>query len=276
VALTVLIANHNTSKFLEVSLKALGLLTESPLTVLVHDGGSRPDDVDGLRVVARSHPNVHLHERSTGLVGSYAHGDAMNFLMEQVETPYAAIVDADCMPLVRGWDTYLITRLDERTKIVGSSVGEGWRGNRPIDFPMPFLALFETATYRQLGINALPGSDTRVQDTCWEWRPKYLDAGYRGECLRSENMRLNPAGAFEHVHCAVYYTHDGRLLGSHFGRGSNPTAKLLSRRTRVASLVDRIAGRDRALDHWVEQRDRWLAKCEEIIQSEAAREPERA
>jgi glycosyltransferase involved in cell wall biosynthesis len=260
-ALTVLIANHNTSAFLEVAIPALDELTENPLTVLVHDDGSDPRDLEALAVLERRHPAVRVFHRPSSLSGSYAHGDAVDFMVPQVETPYTAILDADCTPLMRGWDGYLIGRLDETTKIVGSRLGEGWSGNKPIDFPLPFLALFETETYRRLGISAKPGEDPAERDTCWQWRPRYLEAGYRGETLLSVNTRLDPRPPFEQVHCAAYYTQDGRLLGSHFGRGSNPAAKWGRRRG--------LRRHNAQAREWARQRDLWLEVCRAQIAREA-------
>ena len=268
--LTVLIANHNTAPFLGLSLWALDELTESPFVVYVHDDGSDPDDLEALAELERRHAAVQVFHRPSELRGSYAHGDAVDFMMSQVRTPYVALIDADCTPLMRGWDSYLIGRLDETTKLVGSRLGEGWSGNKAIDFPLPFLVMIETETYRELGISALPGEDTRLQDTCWQWRPKYLDAGYRGETLRSENMRLDPQPPFEGVTCAVYYTHDGALLGSHFGRGSNPVAKFRRGGGTAKMLARRLPGaRAAAVHRWTRHRDRWLSVCRSVVEREA-------
>lgn len=263
--LTVLIANHNTSPFLEVSLLALHELSVLPFTVLVNDDGSSSADLEALARLEARYPAVRVFHRPASLGGSRAHGDAMDFLTAQVTTPYTAILDADCTPLMRGWDSYLVGRLDETTKIVGSTLGEGWSGNKPIDFPLPFLALFETETYRRLGISALPGEDPAVQDTCWQWRPKYLEAGYRGETLRSVNTRLEPAPPFEDVVCGVYYTVDGRVLGSHFGRGSNPSGK-----RRAGGLLRRFGGARAARREWSRQRDEWKRICLTAIRDQAA------
>src|SRR4051812_30074537 len=62
-SLTVLIANHNTSGFLELSVPALHELTEPPFTVLVHDDGSDPDDLDKLAALESRHPAVSVIHR---------------------------------------------------------------------------------------------------------------------------------------------------------------------------------------------------------------------
>ena len=264
--LTVLIANHNTAGFLEVSLKALHLLTGRPLTVLVNDDGSDPDDVEALEAVVALYPSTQLFRRPSERRGSHAHGEALDFLFSKVETPYTAVLDADCTPLLRDWDGYLVGELDERTKVVGSTLGEAWSGNKATDFPLPFLALFETETFRELGISSLPGDRAKGEDTAWEWRAKLLDAGYGGKTLESVNTRFDPREPFTDVICGLYYTRDGRLVGSHFGRGSNPTARSPRDRSRLPRLFRR---RPEAAE-WDRDLAAWRRICLELIEQQAS------
>jgi hypothetical protein len=182
-----------------------------------------------------------------------------------VRTPYTAVFDADCTPLLEGWDEYLIGELDGTTKVVGSTLGEGWSGNKPTDFPLPFLALFETDSYRELGISALPADRSKGQDTCWEWREKYLAAGYRGKTLESVNTRFIPREPFEDVICGLYYTDDGRLIGSHFGRGSNPAGRSPRAGGRLQRLLRRRPAADPAADLAA-----WKRTCLDLIERQAA------
>jgi glycosyltransferase involved in cell wall biosynthesis len=268
VDLTVVIANHNTAGFLEVSLRALEALTRRPFQVLVNDDGSDAADIERLESLARRHEFVQLFHRPAEGGGSQAHGEALDFLIAKVRTPWTAVLDADCTPLLEGWDEYLIGQLDGTTKVVGSALGEGWSGNKPTDFPLPFLALFETDTYRELGISALPADRSKGQDTCWEWREKHLAAGYRGKCLESVNTRFTPREPFADVICGLYYTDDGRLIGSHFGRGSNPAARDLPARGRLRRRLRRrpAAG---ALQPSAGDFAEWTRICLELIRREA-------
>jgi hypothetical protein len=265
-ALTVLIANHNTAPFLELSLRALDALTDGDLTVHVNDDGSAPEDVARLERAAAAYPAVHVHHHRSGLPGSHAHGAALDHLFGFVETPYTAVLDADCTPLLAGWDTALVGLLDDRVKVVGSTLGEGWSGNKETDFPLPFLALFETETMRRLGVSATPGDIAAGQDTCWEWRAKLPPAGFAGRTLRSVNTRHDPAPPFDEVVCGVYYAPDGRIVGSHFGRGSNPAAKRPREAGRGTALLRRLGGRRRAaVRAWERERARWLEICGRIV-----------
>ena len=265
---TVVIANHNTAPFLAVSLRALRELTETPYTVLVSDDGSEPADLALLDELDAAHDEVTVLRRRPTRSGSGAHAEALDFLRSRVETAYTAVLDADCTPLMRGWDTYLIGRLGDRVKIVGSTLGEGWSGRKPIDFPLPFMAMLETAPYRELGISALPRDIEAGEDTCWEWRPKYRAAGYDGAVVRSQNTRLTPEGPFADVPCAVYYADDGRVLGSHFGRGANPAGKRQGRGV-IGGLLTRVRGDDARVAQWRAQRERWIATCHALIDEHA-------
>ena len=269
--LSVLIANHNTSRFLEVSLQALHALTRRPFEVLINDDGSEHGDVASLDALAARFPAVRIFHRPSQKGGSMAHGEALDSLFERVTTPYTAVLDADCTPLMAGWDEYLIGELSDSVKIVGSTLGAGWSGNKQIDFPLPFLALFETRTYRALGISALPADRSQGQDTCWEWREKFLAAGYRGITLESVNTRFESREPFAHVICGLYYTDDGRLIGSHFGRGSNPAGRTLGGRRRIRRLL----GRGRAAPRGQLQAsegdvDEWRRVCLELIAEQGA------
>jgi glycosyltransferase involved in cell wall biosynthesis len=269
--LTVLIANHNTSGFLELSLHAIHELTASSVAVLVHDDGSDAGDVEALRELVERYPEVRVFERPPSQRGgSFAHGEALDFLFGHVESEYAAVLDADCTPLMRGWDEYLIGQLDERTKIVGSRLGEGGAINKPNDFPLPFLALFESETYRRLGISALPEDPAKGRDSCWEWRAKYTASGYSGKTLHSINTRYTPEGPFRDVVCGVYSTDDGRVIGSHFGRGSNPVGKRSALPRRVDDALRRLGVTWVFKREWRRQRDRWKEVCRQLIDEQAA------
>jgi glycosyltransferase involved in cell wall biosynthesis len=268
VDLSVLIANHNTSRFLEVSLQALHALTRRPFEVLINDDGSEPSDVEALERLAGQYPAVGVFRRPSRGGGSLAHGEALDFLFSQVSTPYTAVLDADCTPLMAGWDEYLIGELGDTVKIVGSTLGEAWSGNKATDFPLPFLALFETATYRDLGISALPGDRSTGQDTCWEWREKFRAAGYAGKTLESLNTRIEPRQPFAHVICGLYYTDDGRLIGSHFGRGSNPGARSPRSGGRIGRLLRRGRPGTRQRRQTASELAEWKRLCGELISAQ--------
>jgi glycosyltransferase involved in cell wall biosynthesis len=262
--LTILITTHNTSDFLTGSLPAIKALTESPHQILINDDGSDERNVALLKEFEKRYSNVRVFfQKKCPQAPSYAHAVALDFLISQTHSPYTAVLDSDCMPLLKGWDKYLIGRLNSKVKMIGSTRGEGWNGLKPIEFPAQFLVLFETETYKRLGITNMPRDISKGEDTCWEWGPKLTQAGYELECLRSENTRFYKEGRFSKLRVAEYYTVDGKLIGSHFGRGTNPRSKFF--------LKNRILNRISLALHWSSlqwkwQRRIWLDICHDIVQ----------
>jgi glycosyltransferase involved in cell wall biosynthesis len=266
VPLTILITCHNTADFLKVSLPAIKALTESPHRILINDDGSDERNLALLRGFEKEYPNVKVFYRKCDEAPSYAHAVALDFLITQSDSPYTAILDSDCMPLLKGWDQYLISRLNSKIRMIGSTRGEAWSGKKPVDFPAQFLILMATDTYKSLGITNYPRDISAGEDTCWEWKPKYTQAGYSAECLRSENTRFFKDGPFRNLRCAEYYTHDGRLIGSHFGRGTNPRGKFPLKNRILNGISYRLHW---SALHWYWQRWVWLNICKKLVRESA-------
>lgn len=222
--LTVLITNYNTAEFVETSLYALERLTEGPYRVLINDNGSSLSDVRRLAWSARRFRNVFIHFRdSRGESASMAHGRALDALMELVDTPYTAVLDSDAVVLARFWDRVLMERMTGNIKIAGTPLGAGWSGEKPHDFPFQFAVLFDTETFRRLGVSWRPKDNfsSGAHDTAWQLKPKYTEAGFAGLTLDVKNTRYEKTGPFGDVVCTEYYLRGiNGIFASHFGRGS--------------------------------------------------------
>ncbi len=263
--LTVLVTNYNTSRFVELSLYALAKLTITPFKVLINDNGSDEKNLAKLRTFEKRYPFVQVYYRNIQLKTSYAHADALDFLIPKSQSKYTAILDSDCTPLMRGWDRYMIEKIDARVKIVGSPLGEGWSGTKPTDFPFQFMVLFETAAYKKLGILCVPRDIAAGEDTCWQWRPKFLEAGFGGHCFRAENTRFYKEGPFRDIRCGEYYTEDGKLIGSHFARGTSPKGKFAPKNR----VLNHIAGAvNFSALAWKIQSARWIKRSRAIIDAQ--------
>ena len=67
----------------------------------------------------------------------------------------------------------------------------------------------------------MPG-DGFGKDTCWQWKQKMTDAGYKGTVLTGFNTRYYKEGRFGSIlGVAEYFTPDDELIACHFGRGSS-------------------------------------------------------
>jgi|GEM_PF-208485 len=257
--LTIIIVNFNSSDFLCLSLEAIHRLTLNPYKVLICDNGSDPSDFQRIRYFCSFFTNVTLIARTQSSAGSMGHGEALNILAQFIDTPYGVVLDADCLPLMEGWDRFLIDQINDSTKIVGTPIARNSPNNKkPVDFPLMFLCLFETAIFRRLSIDFRPKDISRQQDTGWELREKFLAAGFSGKNLWGENTRTWKNGPFQSNICDEYYTDQTRtrLICSHLGRGSNPVSSKYSR------------SRRRGKKEYERDKKAWLATCEKIIDAE--------
>src|SRR3989338_4191660 len=233
--LTILLTNYNTTDFIGATLEALPKLTDRPYTVLINDNGSRPDEMKKLIALAQRFPNVWVHFRTcVGEASSLAHGTALDTLMQHVRTRYTAVFDSDASVLLKHWDTLLISQLNDKIKIIGTPrLEEGMAVGTDLTagFPYQFIVVFETAAFQSLGISWKPDirylgpQMTPDHDLAWEVQQKFQAAGYQGIVFQAKNTRHHRTGPFQELlGVSEYYLPDGRLIGSHFGRGSSAGA----------------------------------------------------
>lgn len=219
--ITVLIVNFNSSEFVLNTLYCLERITKNPYTVFIADNNSERPDYELLRNGVKGYDNTTLiRKEDFSLTGSMAHGTTLNELLEYVDTPYFSVLDADATFLMRDWDEYLISALDDRSPVIGTQASP----QKPRDFPLMFAILFRTKEFKELGIDLRPKDTANFQDTGWELREKYLDAGYRGKLIEMKNTRDYREGPFRDLHGVAEFYLPGipdRIFASHFGRGSS-------------------------------------------------------
>ena len=263
--LCILITNYNTADFVEVSLMAIHQLTSRKFKVLINDNGSTADHLKKLKTLEQRYDFIKVFYNKSRQKGAPAHAEALDFLIDKADRRYTVILDSDCTPLLKGWDEYLIAQLNEQVKIIGSPVLCKGAAARPTDFPSPFLILFETAILKALHVPSTPGDLSKGEDTCWQWRPAYLKANLLGAVCHAENTRFFKESVFKNVLCAEYYTQDGRLLASHFSRGST------SGEAKYASLFFKIpiVGKRLRRRKGEQEKQIWLKQCLSIIKSQA-------
>jgi Glycosyl transferase family 2 len=259
--ITILMVNYNSCDFIRLNLKALSRLTKNHFHVLICDNGSTQTDFYRLRWICSAFPNVTLISRLQSSFGSMGHGEALDLLTRYIDTPYGVILDADCIPLIMHWDQLLIDQLMGPIKIIGTPVAHNSPNNvKPTDFPLMFLCLFETKTFKSLGISFKPKDIAAGQDTGWEMREKYLEGGLKGALLHGENTRSYKDGPLSKTICDEYYSDSkrGEIFCSHLGRGSNPNSGKYKSQSNAKKAY--------ALD-----KQAWLNACEEIIEQETSK-----
>lgn len=268
--ISVLITNYNTLDFVKLSLYALKKLTKNKFKVLINDNGSDVRNLAGLEEMAKENDNVILNFRkSENSNASFAHSEALDILIKMADTKYTAVLDSDCVFLLKNWDEYLISRLNEKIKIAGSPLPKEKSGLKPSNFPFQFAVLFETEVYKNLGISCMPRDISKGEDTCWEWKPKFINNGYKADIFVSKNTRDFKKGAFGHITgVSEYYINRNELIASHFGRGSSgSTVKYYDKWYFNFPFVSKITRKYMAIK---EKRD-WIRICYSIIDNQTSK-----
>jgi len=253
--LTIVIVNFNSAEFVLESLRAIERLTVSKWKMVICDNGSEHEDFVRLRNGASRYRNVTLLARTQAEFGSSGHGEALNVLSSHINTRYGAILDADCLPLMFGWDSFLIDKLDDEVKIAGTPVAHNTPGDSKRDrsFPLMFLCLFDAEALHVADIDFRPRNIAAGEDTGWRMREAIERQGYKGFCLFGQNTRSYRQGPLAASICDEYYTDTAceRLICAHFGRGSNPR----SGKYKIGSTSH------------ADDKARWLATCASIVDS---------
>jgi glycosyltransferase involved in cell wall biosynthesis len=259
--LTVIIVNYNTSDFIGMSLFALTKLTKNAHKVLICDNGSRYLDKRKLKKIVSRCGNVELFFRKQSTSGSMGHGEALNLLIEKIDTPYGVILDADATFLKNEWDNILINQFNNKVKIIGCPPVKN--PIKPSDFPSVYATLFDTEAFKSLKIDMRPKDYKAGLDTAWEMREKFLENRYRCKVLEARNTREYKEGPFRDLICTEYYL-EGRdeVFACHFGRGATLGAAKYYKGNKVLKLVAlpliKIKG--------YKEKKTWLDTCKNIIE----------
>lgn len=267
--ITVLTVNYNTSDFIELMLYALMQLTSNPYRVIICDNGSNKKDLIKLKRMTKLYNNISIILRKQTKAGSFGHGEALDYLVQLVETDYFVVMDADAIFLANDWDNILLSGLGVKIKCIGASQPENKA--RPSDFPYVYSTLFETKAFTMVSPTFLPDevSIANGRDTGWNVREKYLQAGLGATVFLPVNTRSNYNTVFGRLLCMAYYYPDMEtLISCHWGRGSSMGAAkykngLIYRIPIISRLVKRIKG---AFD-----KNRWIKKCKRIVDEAASK-----
>lgn len=263
--ISVLLTNYNTLDFINLSLLSLRRLTNNKYKVLINDNGSRKIDILGLKKITYENKNVIVNYRKSKYKfedASYAHAEALDILINMVDTEYTVVLDSDCVFLLKDWDKLLISKINNTVKIIGTPLPEGRSGLKPYNFPFQFGVLFDTKTYKNLKISCMPRDILKGEDTCWEWFSKFTNNGYKGVVFTVKNTRDYHEGPFKNLICEEYYIENGKLIASHFGRGSSGgIVKYYHKWYFNMPIVSRITKKYAA----TKQKKLWMEKCYNLI-----------
>jgi len=265
--ITVCIVHFNDTDFVLTSLFCLQKLTKNSYCVFIKDNGSRKKNFLRLAKEVKNYDNVFLSQQPEGfnLRGSMAHGTALNELVSKVETPFFAILDADCVFLKKNWDEILLSKINEKVKAVGTQAPL----SKSQDFPLMFAILLETATFRKLNIDFRPKDVSQAQDTGFEMRGKYLSAGFSGINIPFKNTREYKEGHFRDILGVdeYYLEREKDIFASHFGRGATLGAAKYTKGTSFIYRLPKI-GKFFRVQRGKKEKKQWIDICHSIVEGQ--------
>lgn len=265
--ITILTVNYKTADFIDLMLYSFKKLTKNSYKVLICDNYTSDKEVVKLAKVAQKYDNVEVIFRKQTQFGSMGHAEALDLLVSKVQTPYFAIMDSDCVFLIKDWDTVLLSYLDEKTKVIGTTLHKTNEFLKPLDFPLVFAALYETRTFKELNPSFMPGNikEDKSKDTGWQIRDSYLNNGYEAKVFDTVNTKFFSDTPFGELYCSVYYL-ENELIASHFGRGSSGgVAKYNNKWWFKIPILSRFIRRYIGLNEMKE----WMKICYHIIYKES-------
>ena len=227
--ITICVVNYNSSDFILNILYCLEKITKNPYKVIIRDNNSKIKDYRNLERGIKKYENVSLYRvNNFDLIGSAAHGTALNDLIERIDSEFGVILDADCTFLYKNWDQVLIDKLTDKIPIIGTQPPYSKDFQKPMDFPVTYALLFKTQTLHSLKIDFLPSLHLKNQeegfkDTGSLLRENYLKNGFQGIVLKYRSTRNYKEGPFRNLTGIAEYYLDGfeDIFVSHFGRGSS-------------------------------------------------------
>jgi glycosyltransferase involved in cell wall biosynthesis len=266
--ISILITNYNTIDFVKLSLLSIEQLTSSSYHVLINDNGSKEKDIVELKALEKEKNYLKVNYRKSKYEhAAFAHGEALNILIDMVDTQYFIILDSDCILLLKDWDIYCIEQINAKVKIIGTQRAAIGSDSEIHKFPSPFAAFFESSSYKKLNISCMPENPI-TKDTCWQWEPKYNQNFFESKLFYAKNTKEYQGGPFKSVYCAEYYTEDNKLICNHFGRGSSGgVAKYSTKWWFKIPYLSRFIRRHVAL----KEKKEWMDICYKIIQKEASK-----
>lgn len=263
--ITIVTVNYKTADFIELMLYSFQKLTKNSYRVLICDNYSSDQEIVRLGKVVQKYENVEVIFRKQSSFGSIGHAEAMDLLVSKVTTPYFVTMDSDAIFLKHGWDELLIRNLNEKVKVIGTTLPKTAKSAKPVDFPLVFAVLYETKVYQELNPSFMPSDikKDKSKDTGWEIREKYLQNGFQGFVFESKNTKEYVDTRYATLYCAVYYL-DEIMIASHFGRGSSGgVAKYNNKWWFKIPILSRFIRRIIGL----QEKKAWIDKSYQIINS---------
>ena len=165
--ISILTINFNTADFIGLMLKTFEKLTKNSYEVLICDNGSSKKDILKLVKFSQQYSNVTNFFRIQSSPGSIGHGEALDFLIQKVKTPYFVTMDADAAVFFPHWDEVLLSRINQKCKLIGTPIASH-EGVKAYDFPNAYCVFYETEAFKKLNHNPVLRGYFHYTRRCFE------------------------------------------------------------------------------------------------------------
>lgn len=233
----------NSEKFANFLIKSAektisGKKTYSYLIAINKPGVKREEITNGITA------EVNFVERHSQYTSSEGHADALNLLLENIESDFAFFVDSDVAFLCKDWDSILLDHLIDGTAMIGTEYhhSDGKMSNRP----NVITCAFSVKTLKSLDVNFMPSlknivlradncshfgrkeGDTIFMDTGCDMISSLVSAGHETKVLKIVSPRYpdthkdllflkrSDRGEEYHLEGVPICTHIGRSLTRNF------------------------------------------------------------
>jgi len=149
--ITIATVNWNCAKLIEKLLYNLREKASHPdkIKAVVVDNTNGADiSIERLKNASTA-CNIHTSD-TMGLSGSRAHANALNLIMEKLDTEFTLVIDPDVYVFKKGWDDFCISQLNNSDHVAIGAPYPSWKVGKYHNFPSPFFCFFRTQTIREL------------------------------------------------------------------------------------------------------------------------------
>ena len=261
--ITICIVNFNSAEFVLNSLYCLEKITKNLYKVIIRDNNSEIKDYINLKQNILDYPNVELYRvENFDLLGSLAHGTAINDLIGRIDTMYGVVLDADCTFLYKNWDDILIKELTEECPIIGTEAHK----SKSQGFPLMYAIFFDANIMKNLQIDFRPKGELPKKDTGYRLREGYQKEGYDSKLLNLKQTRFYKEGPFHKLIVAEYYLNNYEsIFASHYSRGST-LGKNKYRRTKKNKFYSLpLIGNHLLISKGKREKKKFIKICQKIV-----------
>lgn len=258
----IITVNYKSLLFLFALIFAVKKLSYFHNKIIIRDNGSNVFSrmVLKLFLLFVSKKDIDIYFFKQTRIGGMGHGEALNFLSDEITSEFGAIFDVDCIPLLKNWDKLLIDSLVDNIKVIGTQASLP----KKQDFPYVFGMVFESAAFKKTKIDFLPGKVTQfddTQDTGYKMREIFYSNNFGNSILKKTSKNIDEP--FFGIPSSEYMLAN-KIIMSHFGRGSNPLGKnmLFLFKKKIFEKIFRYPS-------WLFYKYLWIYKVIKIIKNES-------